>query len=169
MSTSEAISSVRAKWIAAFIPVVCAALLMVRGEVRSATSTKFLVPISGYDPRDLLHGQYIQFRFDWNLDRADSGCSGRSCCLCLRGEEMTMPSAQRAFCDDESRRECDALIPARQAIGQQRYLVPEHDGEPLEQGLREHDATIVVECASNGDFALGELYLAGRPWRELVR
>lgn len=38
---------------------------------------EWLVPVEGYDPRDLLRGHYIQYRYDWPLQAApsDSGDS----------------------------------------------------------------------------------------------
>ncbi|WP_176594291.1 GDYXXLXY domain-containing protein [Sphingobium sp. EM0848] len=31
---------------------------------------EWLIPIKGYDPRDLLRGHYVQYRYDWPVDRA---------------------------------------------------------------------------------------------------
>jgi uncharacterized membrane-anchored protein len=167
MNASEPNTSVRLKWVAAFIPVVCVALLMVRGEVRTAGATKFLVPIYGYDPRDLLHGQYIRFRFEWNEDESLSSCGGTDCCLCLRGAEMSTPRVHQIDCLDTSET-CDATISAKQALANQRYLVPEHSGVSIEDALRESDASVEVQCSSDQEFALGALYLDGQPWRAVI-
>ena len=167
MSAPEPATSRRMKWVAAFIPVVCVALLMVRGEVRSAGATKFLVPITGYDPRDLLHGQYIRFRFEFRQDDSVASCEGPDCCLCLQGAEMTSPRVTRVGCQDTSLA-CDAIVSGTRAHDAQRYLVPEHAGILLEDALRDRAASVEMQCSPDGSFALGELYLDGRPWRELV-
>lgn len=33
---------------------------------------EWLIPVSGYDPRDLLRGHYVQYRYDWPLDRSST-------------------------------------------------------------------------------------------------
>ena len=167
MNVPEAETSARMKWVAAFIPVVCVALLMVRGEVRSAASKKFLIPITGYDPRDLLHGQYIRFRFKWGVEAPTSSCEGPRCCLCLRGDEMTRPEVEYVGCEAPPDT-CGAVLSGVEATRRQRYLVPEHAGHALEAELRDRDASVEVQCSGDGSFALGELYLDGQPWREIV-
>lgn len=31
---------------------------------------EWLIPIQGYDPRDLLRGHYVRYRYDWPIDKA---------------------------------------------------------------------------------------------------
>jgi hypothetical protein len=60
------------------------------------------------------------------------------------------------------------VVSERTARDAQRYLVPEHAGILLEHALREREASVEMQCSHDGGFALGGLYLDGRPWRELV-
>lgn len=54
---------------------------------QSRMGVEWEVPVSGYDPRDLLRGHYIMFRYDWPI--ADSGATMQddapSTGLCLIG------------------------------------------------------------------------------------
>lgn len=34
---------------------------------------EWLIPIQGYDPRDLLRGHYVQYRYDWPVDAPPQG------------------------------------------------------------------------------------------------
>ena len=160
----ESPGAVRMKWIACFLPVVAVALLMVRAELRKAEAVVYEVPITGYDPRDPIHGQYIRFRYAW--PEAKASCTGSKCCLCFRGPPRSVPEVRRVSCEEA--RSCDAWAPAKKLEGRQRYLVPEHAGRPLEAALRDHPASVELECSPDGGTALGELYLSGRPWREMV-
>lgn len=56
-------------------------------HVRAQQGTVWQVPVSGYDPRDLLQGHYVQYRYDWpGLDFTSSpeGFYGAPV-LCLEG------------------------------------------------------------------------------------
>ncbi|WP_176598591.1 MULTISPECIES: GDYXXLXY domain-containing protein [Sphingobium] len=37
---------------------------------------EWLIPIRGYDPRDLLRGHYVQYQYDWPVDAPSSGERG---------------------------------------------------------------------------------------------
>lgn len=51
----------------------------------SRQGTDWQVPIEGFDPRDLLRGHYVEFRYDWpGLARADTDF-GPPLALCLTG------------------------------------------------------------------------------------
>jgi hypothetical protein len=50
-------------------------------EVRSRQGTEWLVPVAGYDPRDLLRGHYVLFQYDWpGLAPAISAAMSRPAC-----------------------------------------------------------------------------------------
>ena len=51
------------------------------------TLPEVILPITGYDPRDLLSGHYIQYQIDWN--KAD--CSQFEDTLCPRGDFDNTP------------------------------------------------------------------------------
>ena len=45
----------------------------------------WLAPITGYDPRDLLRGHYVQYRYDWPTGRADDTSLNHADALCIHG------------------------------------------------------------------------------------
>ena len=86
---------IRAARLAAFaLPLAGLAALWGWGDHLSRQGTDWLVPIAGYDPRDLLRGHYVQFSYDWpELSDAVEGPAE----LCLHGapprlERITLPA-----------------------------------------------------------------------------
>ena len=47
-----------------FLPVVAVALLMVQAEWNASIGTVYRIQVSGYDPRDLVYGHYLQIQHE---------------------------------------------------------------------------------------------------------
>jgi hypothetical protein len=163
--------------LAVLVPILGLMGLIARAEIALRAGEAFRIPITGYDPRDLLHGHYLQYSyaFDW---QGQSTCGvtqdGRpaaltpGCCVCLtRGaaEEAT-PAARQLDCDEARR--CDGWLHVEPLMPPLRYFVPEQHARQLEQALLSRRAALDVTCSPGGQPALGELYLDGQSWRELV-
>lgn len=168
----------RSAELAVLIPLLGLMGLIARAELALRAGEAFRIPITGYDPRDLLHGHYLQYSyaFDW---RGQSTCGaaegGRpaaltpGCCVCLtRGAiEQATPAARQLDCDEARR--CDGWLRTEPLLPPLRYFVPEQHAKQLERALLARSAALEVTCGPEGQAALGELYLDGQPWRELVR
>ncbi len=63
-------------------------------ERLSRQGTDWQVPIEGFDPRDLLRGHYVEFRYDWPVPRAGH-VFGHPSALCLEGRAPIITAAQR--------------------------------------------------------------------------
>ncbi len=48
-----------------FLPLLALGGIIVKNERDIASAKTWRVAIIGYDPRDLLYGHYLNFRFDW--------------------------------------------------------------------------------------------------------
>lgn len=55
--------------------------------VNQKTGTSWVVDIEGYDPRDLLRGHYLTYRYVWNWGENHSNCVGENCCMCINQAE----------------------------------------------------------------------------------
>lgn len=163
--------------VAVVVPVLGVALLAGNAELRRQSGLLWRVPIGGYDPRDLLHGRFLRFRFefDWQDEhQCGSPPQGRApandpdCCLCLApAREGAPPRVRQVQCTEVA--ECDGWIVGRAVVGEQRYFVPEAQAEALERALLDQDASVELTTTPDGRPAIGELYLDGRPWREILR
>ena len=159
--------------LAVLLPVVGLIGLVARAEIALRAGEAFRIPITGYDPRDLLHGHYLQYSyaFDW---QGQSTCGAREdgrpaaltpgCCVCLTREAA--PTARQLDCDEARR--CDGWLQVEPLVPPLRYFVPEQQARQLEGALLGRRAALEVTCGPAGQAALGELYLDGQPWRELL-
>jgi len=121
-------------WIALALPLLAIGLGVVRAELFLRRAHELVLPIQGYDPRDLLHRHYIQFRLALEHTSDRSSCAGEACCLCL----MRGSSEVRAC--SEVRSGCDAFLPLEAAERSWRFYVPEARALDLERALREAHA-----------------------------
>ncbi len=164
------------------IPVLGVVALIARAEVKTRMGETFRVGITGYDPRDLLHGHYLQYRYDWDW-QGEHGCGGgegietaafdrsladAECCVCLtrRGSPPAIPSARRVAC--QAVEECDAWLSGAEVAPPRRFFIPEEKASQLEAAFQKHRAQVDLTVRASGQASVGELYLENRPWREVV-
>ena len=168
------------RWLqlAVVVPLVGLLVLIARAEVLLRSGARFRVAIEGYDPRDLLSGHYLQYRFafHWQQQSTCGELDGESpidlypeCCVCLTSDvgSSTLAQARQVACDQVSR--CDGWLQAGTLMPPRRYFVPERQASNLEDALRGREASLEVTCGPNGQPAIGELYLDGRPWRDVIQ
>lgn len=164
------------------IPLAGLALLWAQSEDLSQQGTDWEVPVMGYDPRDLLRGHYVEFRYDWpiradqesegeNSARGALGSTGRVDHLCLIGDP---PVISEALAFDGPRdplfEQCehklsvqpgsvygyDSLFQGRLYVGQDRAL-------ELEKGLRERGQRGIVTFRQREDGVITPLSIRFRP------
>ena len=66
------------------LPPVALAGAIAANEAEMAGASEWRIPITGYDPRDLVRGRYVQFQYDWTLEGTPPP-RGREVQLCLTG------------------------------------------------------------------------------------
>lgn len=163
--------------VAVVVPMLGLLVLVARAEVLLRSGASFRVAIQGYDPRDLLHGHFLQyaFGFEWRGESTCGALSGSvpigldaSCCICLTSDvdATALAEARQVACDQVEA--CDGWLRAGPLAPPLRYFVPERQALQLEEALRERSASLSVSCGPGGEPAIGELYLDGRPWREFI-
>lgn len=202
--------------LAVVVPLVGLLVMIARAEVLLRSGASFRLAIEGYDPRDLLAGQYLQYRFalDWQGEstcgvrkgRKASGVPGDGatrvtadggvnvgaagdtaeiaadevitdgvpvleahCCVCLSSDvdSNTLAEARQVPCAEVE--SCAGWLRSSTLMPPLRYFVPERQAPNLEEALRGRQASIQVTCGPNGQPAIGDLYLDGRPWRDVIQ
>jgi GDYXXLXY protein len=90
-------SGINLKWAAALlIPVVGLALIWADGHHKAQLGTDWDVPVTGYDPRDLLRGHFISYRYAWpGLDQGENQPIGLYGDLCIKGTAPIITSVTR--------------------------------------------------------------------------
>lgn len=160
--------------------VLLPSLLMVKAIYDRNNGVIWQVKMTGYDPRDLLRGHYLNFRYDWTmLDAASSEhcTTDKPCCLCLTrtGEQgYTDPLARYTACEADlgAAPRCESRILGGNPQGQQIYYVPEKYALRLEKLLRAGSHDFKMEIAvprSGGPAKIRGLYVDQKPLAEFLK
>ena len=177
-------------WLGVLIPVVGLLGLVARSEWGVRTGSIWIIPIRGFDPRDLLHGRYLMYQYSFNWQgQNECGTQARlptlpgtrpaepevgegpplqhGCCLCLTRThgEGPGPAVRQIDCQ-KAKKDCQAYLRSETVAPPQRFFVPEQHARKLEHALVEHEASIELRVRPSGSAAVVELYLDGRPWTE---
>lgn len=115
------------------------------------------IPVTGYDPRDLLRGRYIRFLYDLPPQPAKE--CGTACAVCLNGDvsapaiSWTNTSSAPSLCNAWFN------IGARQ---QQRFYIPEDIADRADALMRTQSDTITaLVSVDNGHIRLETLLING--------
>jgi uncharacterized membrane-anchored protein len=156
--------------VAVTLPLLAIGLGIVRAELFLRRAHDFVFEITGYDPRDLLRGHYLQFQLKVDPVLEREPCeddAGGLCCLCLtRIEGEVVVRAERATCAT-ARASCEGALDTRYFSAAQRYYVPEHRAAELERRLRDAmqrgGAQALVAVDQAGTARVRELLIDGEP------
>jgi hypothetical protein len=163
--------------LAVLVPVLGLAVMAGRAEYATRHGPVWAIPIEGYDPRDLLHGQYLQYRYRLRWQGGDS-CGARpygdheleaGCCLCLSrdGASTYDPFVRQVACENAPAM-CEGTLRSETMQPPQRHFVPEDRAGALESALRAHEAAIELTAGPSREPAVRELLLDRRPWRDVL-
>jgi hypothetical protein len=170
----------RADVLAILVPLVGIGVMVARAEQAASAGPLWRIEIAGFDPRDLLHGHYLQYRYEFQRSGAPSTCGPTTadfsddipldpaCCLCLeRADDFLQPPwVHQVSCEEALA--CDGLLRSDLVTPPLRWFAPEDRALDLEQALRVHQPTILLRTSPEGHPALVDLHLDGRPWRDVV-
>jgi uncharacterized membrane-anchored protein len=179
----------RLAWLGVLIPVIGLLGLVARSEWSVRTGSVWIIPIQGFDPRDLLHGRYLMYAYAFNWQghnecgtsagqprlpgpRPDPSAVGAGpllqpgCCLCLTRTKGkgTNPAVRQIDCQ-KAKNDCHAYVRSETVAPPQRFFVPEKRAAELEKALVDHKASIQLRARPSGSAAVVALYLDGRPCR----
>lgn len=118
------------KLIILLLPFCVLSLLVVKAELSRNAAKIWTVDIEGFDPRDILHGQYLAFKFDWNWAAGQpEDCA--ACCVCLQENLTGAPSARIVSCETSN-----AALPQCGAVIRNWDAANTHSGKPFERAFR---------------------------------
>ena len=173
-----------------FLPLLVLGAIILKNERDIAAAKTWRVKITGYDPRDLLQGHYLNFRFDWGLSPEHRLClPGQSCCLCLDFQQgSTSPRTSIQSCEAATRCATEISLPKRSVCatdaqgcpddvdafdpeGAQRYFIPESAAAQLDALLanRRHSLSVDLKTVSPRRRLFGALYVDDIEWRDYLR
>lgn len=158
--------------VAVLLPVLAIVGLIARANNVLQSGTEWRVPITGYDPRDLLRGHYLVYRLGWQVQT--ESCQGDGCCYCLWNPnpnpspptEPAEPAVSVISCAD--RAPCQSYFHARELPNLEKFYIPETDGTRLEEEVRNKKAALLISVSPRGRAGIKDLLLDGRPFREIL-
>ena len=166
------------------LPTLILGGLVLKNEEALSSAQIWRVKITGFDPRNLLYGHYLNFRFDWNWKNKDrSACvPNTECCLCLETQSEAnggaVPQVSYKTCPAAAA-QCPGHLPVQANLlkhtdnlfnpeGRNQYFVPEDSAKSLEKLLRDNKNVLAIDLKikSSGNTQLGELTIDTMPWHE---
>jgi uncharacterized membrane-anchored protein len=175
-------SEKKAAYLALILVILMPVLLLTKAVYDRETGVVWQVDIAGYDPRDLLRGHYLQFRYDWALKNDGNVCAPEeNCCLCLTEKspgDRTNPEARVRVCRDRTAiKECTSLVRGKKRwdeilAGGQVYFIPQSHARQLESALltEGHDFKMEISVRrGGGPPVIRRLLIDGRSVPDFVR
>ena len=154
--------------LALLLPIaVLAANAWLSHQQRESGDTVVL-PIQGFDPRDLLSGQYLTYRINYGIN-SEIGCpaSDIEAVVCLSPKAQIFPSDELpASCTQFINGNCDK--DARFITKLERFYVPEQYAKPLEKYVQTNQGKLLISLDGAGNAAIRDLLINDQPWKALV-
>lgn len=152
------------KWIliALIFPIV--SLLALTGYKKYVLSfgKEVTLPITGFDPRDLLSGHYIIYSVQYGVEGI---CKDRyeekiDAYVCLDNKTFSY-----------SNEGCSLFIAGSCNYGTfnagiERFYIPESRAQELDQIVRGGSGSIVISISSNGAAQVKDLLISGKSWKD---
>lgn len=140
------------------IPILALAILCGMKKATVLKGTLITLPISGYDPRDLLSGHYIQYTIDYGIKDICSYAVNEVAYVCLdiKIVTKTIPSDCKLFIEGECKH-------GRFVAGVEKYFIPESKATLLQAELQKNKSSIVLSITKNGHASIKDLLIDGKP------
>lgn len=146
-------------------PIVALIILTGYKHYIISNGVEVTLPISGYDPRDLLSGHYLIYQVDYGVEGI---CSSKSLIqtgyVCLEPKMFSYNFPQ----------DCNKLITGicqyggRFVAGIEKFYIPEGKAKFLEQQVLSKSASIVLSITSSGHAQVKDLLINGISWKKLI-
>jgi len=135
--------------------------------MQRASGTEVILPIEGFDPRDLLSGHYLTYRVDYGVAPACATPEVHAdlCINPTRGiyPEGTRPSDCslfiRGYCGSDTHFLVEDI---------NRFYIPEEHAAALDTKVRNKQGAIVLSVDTDGNAVLKDLLIDGKPWKTAV-
>lgn len=153
--------------IALAIPIACLLVLASWKHMRLTQGEEIIMPIQGFDPRDLLAGHYLRYRIQYD---AKDNCSRKSR---SRKQEMFYCVEPSGFHHRQpGRNQCPVSIKGNCQSGRfvveniERFYIPQEFAMPLDRAVRGRKGSLLLSVYHTGDVLVKELRIEGVPWQQ---
>lgn len=149
--------------VALIIPIIALLFLMGYKKYILSTGNEVILPITGYDPRDLLSGHYLIYEIDYGVKDI---CNNlfykikKQGFICLSTKKFSYRWPDN--CETMIKGVCNHR---RFEAGVERYYIPEKDAKKLELLVISKKASIVLSVLKNGKAQVKDLLINGSSWK----
>tara|TARA_R110002126_G_scaffold13118_4_gene57029 strand:+ start:172582 stop:173607 length:1026 start_codon:yes stop_codon:yes gene_type:complete len=128
------------------------------------------VEVTGYDPRDLIHGRFLRYRISWSEYGTVSRAQKTSDALCLmrNAADPRIPSITQIKAEAIASARCDSLLIAGSAedhwnILLRKYYIPEEYADALDWafGQTHYKFAVDLRISDKGTLSVTDLYVNG--------
>ncbi|MEZ5451454.1 MAG: GDYXXLXY domain-containing protein [Thiothrix sp.] len=149
------------------LPIIALALNAYLKNTQRDGGEEVVLPIEGFDPRDLLSGHYLLYRVDYGVEKG-CGTQDEEASVCLRPMRSIYPQGNLpADCELFIRGRCDSHAGFLADI--ERFYIPEEYAQSLEDKVRDRKGELVLSVDRQGNAAIRDLLIEGKPWKEAVQ
>jgi uncharacterized membrane-anchored protein len=127
------------------------------------------IPITGFDPRDLLSGHFLTYQLQYGADNSNCRPEGASAVMCLQPSPQLHINTQAKprNCDLYIRGQCGGL--GRFTANIERFYIPEEYATVLDRKVRDNQGALVLGVDNQGIATIRDLLIDGKPWKQAVR
>lgn len=148
--------------IALIIPIVVLAGIASYHQFLSATGRDHVLAIEGYDPTDLLSGNYIRFRTKYETSRSCLPKYG-PVFMCMKPSQYLMFSQPDSKCQEWINGECQGTS---FEDGINRFYIPQEKARAIELEVLAGHAQIQLSVGK-GSYVVKDLLINGKNWKEM--
>lgn len=144
------------------------------------------IQIKGYDPRDLIYGHFLRFRYDWNIIpnpyTSSDHHNNDQTCLCVNRADNSYdnPTVYRTDCKTPKNRHCTSVMKVyphgnnyslNRDEASEKYFIPEENSAAIDRLLRRDEDTFSIELMAHKDKSVSvrKLYVNDVPLNEHLR
>ena len=142
---------------------------------------EIILPVSGFDPRNILSGHYLIYQIDYGFTD-HTGCSNwinnAKAYVCLNKDRYRHDAYQSSLYtydsdDDIIAGECAAIIKGRCERGRftagiEKFYIPEEHAQALDSAVRSGQGKIVLSVTRGGSAAVKDLLIDGKSWKKFT-
>ncbi len=143
------------------LPLAMLAAMALNHQWRRDHGREVVLPIQGFDPRDLLAGHYLRYRIDYGVKPCQAPRNLPDASICLQPERRFSAGDTPPDCTLYIRGQCRH---GRFEAGIERFYIPEADAGELETLTRKKHAALRLSISPDGRASIRELLIDGKTW-----
>jgi len=152
--------------VALMMPIIALSVMAGLRHYQQSSGQEVILPVQGYDPRDLLSGHYLRYSVDYGVEESCTYSQTEPAVICLQPE-----SAFRL--GTEAPQDCEVFIRGRCIAGRfvagiERFYIPEEGSVELDRRVRGKEAALLLSVNQNGKAVIKDLLFNGKSWRSQV-